>query len=87
MRIERDKVLHLGAGLVAWLAAWLAASNTGATHTPELVAWALCVAVAGGKELWDRHHPGRYVDGWDAYATTVGGLLGHVAAVAWKVAA
>lgn len=69
MKLQRDKVLHILAGLILCLAiGWLTDKTVG-----------LLVAVGAGvaKEIYDKHNKGT-VDVKDSLATTVGGLAGYI---------
>lgn len=63
---QPDKVLHVLAGLpVGLLAPWL---GLWALWLGALLAW--------GEEWRQKRTPGRTYDGWDAFATLLGALLG-----------
>lgn len=72
---QPDKALHVLAGLPAGLL-W-----------PWLGLWALWLGalLAWGKEWHDKARPERHTyDGWDAFATLLGALLGASIAEAWR---
>ena len=83
---QPDKALHFAAGAIAFcvllpLTAVLTVSGSLRT-TGILVAVA---ALGWAKERWDKRHPEEHVvDGWDAYATLLGGLA---AALVWSAVA
>lgn len=84
--IARDKLLHLGVGFIlavlpllfAMYSGWL---EEGGSLVKVLLAMLIAAelpTIAGGvKEQWDRRRPQSHTfDGWDAYATSVGGAIG-----------
>lgn len=80
---QPDKALHV---LACFVIAFLALAS-GLTMLGT--AW-LCLGVAWGKERWDKAHPTAHTwDGWDAFATVCGGLLGmtlwQFVAPAWRI--
>ncbi|MFT3665582.1 hypothetical protein [Piscinibacter sp.] len=80
---QPDKALHV-------LAAFVLTFLLMAGGMPVLAAAWLCLAVAWGKERWDKAHAeGHTWDGWDAFATVLGGLAGitlwQLIAPAWRV--
>lgn len=80
---QPDKALHVAACFVIALALQLA-------DVPTLETLWLCLGVAWAKESWDKGHPELHTwDGWDAFATLAGGLLGVTVwanlAPSWRV--
>lgn len=79
---QPDKFLHAAVGMLAFVIVSLA-GETWANSLPTAlrVVLALCAVslAAWGKERYDKAHPQTHTwDGWDAYATTVGGMLGSL---------
>ena len=67
---QPDKALHALGGAVIGAAVAVASGSL------PLGAW-VAFGVAWAKERYDKAHPDRHTfDGWDAYATALGGLLG-----------
>ena len=83
---QPDKVLHFAAGALAFCL--LLPLTAVLTVSGSLRTTAILVAVAAlgwAKEQWDKRHPEEnVVDGWDAYATLLGGLA---AALVWSAVA
>ena len=77
MALQKDKVAHLGVGaLIAALAG---------TIVPPAAALAIVVLVAWEKESYDKGHPEAHTfDGWDAFATLVGGVVWVLASDVWS---
>ena len=67
MKLQHDKILHFGAGLILCLI-------TGALTTPAI---GLLLGVISGiiKEIYDKYNNGT-VDVLDSFATTLGALIG-----------
>ena len=69
---QPDKVLHAAAGAIAQAVLRLL--------LPGVFALAFVAAIAWGKERYDKAHATAHTpDGWDAYATLIGGLVLEVA--------
>lgn len=65
-----DKYLHLLIGTLAYLVLQ--------PHFGILVALAAVAVIARWKEVFDKEHPDKHsYDGWDAYATLVGVVIGQ----------
>lgn len=70
--VERDKVMHFGAGLAITSGVTFTASKLGAKH-PKYWGFAAGVLAGVGKELYDKRHPKLHTcDPKDAYATFLG---------------
>lgn len=73
---QPDKLLHFAGGLVVAFALAMAGGQLAALWIVAALAWA--------KERYDKAHPDRHTwDGWDAFATLLGGLAGVTALAAW----
>ena len=66
MKLERDKQLHLAAGMVCAVVVTLLGFGIYALLATTILGVA--------KEVYDKFTPGRVVDFWDAVATAVPGL-------------
>lgn len=66
MKLEKDKQLHLWAGLACAILVTLLGFGL----------WAfLATSILGiAKEVYDKYTPGRVVDKWDAVATAIPGI-------------
>lgn len=71
MTVQKDKVLHL-------LAGWVITVLVG-YFTYHIVGIFATLIIAGLKEKYDGRYPEKHtVDGWDAYATTLGIIPGSI---------
>jgi hypothetical protein len=70
-----DKLLHIGAGFVSFLAVVFMLN-----HPIKILIGLSFVAFLGyAKERYDALHPDKHTnDGWDAYFTVIGSILGYV---------
>ena len=79
---QPDKVLHAAAGAIAQAVLRLL--------LPPVFSLAVVAAIAWGKERYDKAHAAEHdAEGWDAYATLLGGLALEVGwtAIALAIAA